>query len=104
MEGLEISQAEAGFPCLATPDGYKYMLVDTDEGDANEPFLFVSLNVSDLAAAKKFYCDGLGAKVVAGGAGTLGTPNRCGRVFEGNRIGFRLGFRLGFRRVWLHPR
>jgi hypothetical protein len=26
------------------PDGYKYMIVDTDEGDAKEPFLFVSVN------------------------------------------------------------
>ena len=77
LEGLATTQAAAGFPCVATPDGYNYMLVDTDEGDAAEPFLFVSLNVSDLQAAKSFYCDGLGAKVVAGGAGTLGTAGSC---------------------------
>jgi hypothetical protein len=77
LEGLATTQAAVGFPCVATPDGYKFMLVDTDEGDAAEPFLFVSLNVSDLEAAKTFYCDGLGAKVVPGGAGTLGTADSC---------------------------
>lgn len=44
------------------PDGYKFMMVDMDEGDQKEPFLFVSLNVENLASSLTFYEDVLGAK------------------------------------------
>lgn len=39
---------------VAAPDGYKYMLVDTGAtAPPAEPFLFVSIHVSDLAKSKK---------------------------------------------------
>ena len=39
---------------MAAPDGYKYMLVDTGAtAPPTEPFLFVSIHVSDLAKSKK---------------------------------------------------
>ena len=48
-------QADAqGRKFVAAPDGYKYMLVDTGAtAPPAEPFLFVSIHVSDLAKSKK---------------------------------------------------
>lgn len=43
---------------VAAPDGYKYLLVDTGAAAApKEPFLFVSIHVSDLAKSKKVRID-----------------------------------------------
>lgn len=39
---------------MAAPDGYKYLLVDTGAAaPPKEPFLFVSIHVSDLEKSKK---------------------------------------------------
>lgn len=42
-----------GFPLLWPQDGYKFMVVDAP-GSSTEPFLFVSINVTDLAKARLF--------------------------------------------------
>jgi len=73
--GYDVRTHENGCQVVTAPDGYEYMLVDTEEGEATEPFLFVSLNVSSLPQAREFYCQGLGAREVPGGGGTLGTPD-----------------------------
>lgn len=44
------------------PDGYKFMMVDMDEGDQKDPFLFVSLHVKNLASSLTFYDNVLDAK------------------------------------------
>jgi catechol 2,3-dioxygenase-like lactoylglutathione lyase family enzyme len=54
----------AGRKFVASPDGYKYMLVDTGATAApKEPFLFVSIHVSDLEKSKKVrgcgFCGGV---------------------------------------------
>ena len=57
LESLQADPATLGYPVstdevtgerlIEGPDGYKYMVVDTDEGDAKEPFLFVSVNLKN---------------------------------------------------------
>jgi len=60
--GYPVSTDDAtGERLVEGPDGYKYMIVDTDEGDAKEPFLFVSINVADVAKSTKYYTEVLGA-------------------------------------------
>mmetsp|Transcript_3770 Transcript_3770/g.5951 ORF Transcript_3770/g.5951 Transcript_3770/m.5951 type:complete len:291 (-) Transcript_3770:473-1345(-) len=77
-----------GNKCVTGPDGYRFMLVDTDQGDSNEPFLYVSINVSDLTKSKDFYCNVLGAKVYDEVSGVLGTPNSVAIGFadDGTKI------------------
>jgi len=44
----------AGRKFVTAPDGYKYLLVDTGaKAVPKEPFLFVSIHVSDLETSKK---------------------------------------------------
>ena len=51
----------AGREFLVSPDGYRFLLVDAPPTSGNEPFLYVSLNVSDLARSRAFYTATLGA-------------------------------------------
>lgn len=59
-KGYTEEKDEQGRPFVKTPDGYKFLLVDTDEGPSYEPFLLVSLNTSDLEKARKFYTEVMG--------------------------------------------
>jgi len=62
-DGFEHRARKAGYPVtedggqkfVTDPDGHKFMLVDTDQGQLHEPFLFVSVNVTDVAASAKHY-------------------------------------------------
>jgi catechol 2,3-dioxygenase-like lactoylglutathione lyase family enzyme len=79
----------SGNEVIVGPDGYRFMLVDTSEGDASEPFLFVSIHVADLAQALSFHTAILGAKNLSGN--TPGSPPRddaavVGFSEEGTRI------------------
>jgi len=63
--GYNISELPGGFgyKIATTPDGYKYLLVPGTTGTTEiEPFLFVSIHVSDLAASLKYYTEVLGFK------------------------------------------
>jgi hypothetical protein len=63
--GYPVSVDEAtGQKMVSGPDGYKFMIVDTNEGDVNEPFLFVSIHVEDLERTKKYYTEVLGASAM----------------------------------------
>ncbi len=63
--GYPVTVDEAtGQKMVTGPDGYKFMIVDTNEGDANEPFLFVSIHVENLERTKKYYTDVLGASML----------------------------------------
>jgi len=66
---------DAGRQFISSPDGYKYMLVDTEYGRPDEPFLFVSLHVEDLAKSKKFYIDLLDAELYDKVPGSLEATN-----------------------------
>lgn len=72
--GLTVDPIDGRMYALS-PDGYRYLLVDTAEGPSSEPFLFVSIHVSDLQKAQQFYVDVLGAAIFQGVPGSLGTPN-----------------------------
>lgn len=61
-KGFPEHKDDNGNTFLQMPDGYNVMLVDTDEGSADEPFLFVSLHTTDLNKARKFYTEILGAQ------------------------------------------
>lgn len=69
-----ITRDESGREFVASPDGYKYMLVDAG-ASTTEPFLFVSVHVANLEQAKTFYMNVLGASVRTGAPGALGTTN-----------------------------
>jgi thioredoxin/lactoylglutathione lyase len=52
-----------GYKMATAPDGYRYLLVPGTTGTTEtEPFLFVSIHVSDLAASLKYYTEVLGFK------------------------------------------
>ena len=72
----------SGREFVTSPDGYRFLLVDAPRGAGGDPFLFVSLHVSDLAAAKRFYVDTLGAAVRPAGSvpGTLGGDGAASAV------------------------
>lgn len=71
LAGVEVVE-EKGQKTVQAPDGYRYLLVDTDQGVPHEPFLFVSLHVENLARSKAFYIEVLGAQVFEGIPGSLG--------------------------------
>jgi catechol 2,3-dioxygenase-like lactoylglutathione lyase family enzyme len=57
----------AGRQMMVSPDGYSFMVVDASPlagAQPDDPFLFVSLHVSDLDAAITFYRDVLKATIV----------------------------------------
>eukprot|EP01012_Entosiphon_sulcatum_P069286 TRINITY_DN999_c0_g1_i1.p1 TRINITY_DN999_c0_g1~~TRINITY_DN999_c0_g1_i1.p1 ORF type:complete len:425 (-),score=93.63 TRINITY_DN999_c0_g1_i1:181-1455(-) len=54
------------------PDSQSYKLV---ESDREEPVLFVSINVSNLARSKHFWCTVLGMREFSNVPGALGTAN-----------------------------
>jgi glutaredoxin 3 len=56
-----VSRDAEGREYVTAPDGYRFLLVDAPLPAGGEPFLFASLNVSDLPAARKFYAEALGA-------------------------------------------
>jgi glutaredoxin len=58
---------------VVSPDGYKYLLVDTGSKEVpKEPFLFVSVHVADVEKSKKYYVDVLDANVRPSGPGGEG--------------------------------
>ncbi|EKX48404.1 hypothetical protein GUITHDRAFT_159506 [Guillardia theta CCMP2712] len=62
-----------GNKIVTGPDGYKFMVVDTSEGNKDEPFLFVSINVQNLDKALNFHTKVLGAQVFQSTPGALGS-------------------------------
>jgi glutaredoxin 3 len=78
-----VTRDAEGREFVASPDGYKYMLVDAPLAGLNgDPFLFVSLHVSDLARARAFYTQTLGAAERAPGS-TPGALGGAGSVVLG---------------------
>jgi len=66
-----------GYQIVADPDGYRYLLVPGTEGcnrEDNDPFLFVSLHVTNLDASLKYYTEALDFKVFKNVPGSLNTP------------------------------
>jgi thiol-disulfide isomerase/thioredoxin len=61
--GATLVSAEGG-PVVLSPDGYAFKLVDDSSFEGEDPFLFVSLWVTDPARSLKFWRDALGMVVV----------------------------------------
>ena len=51
----------AGREFLVSPDGFRFLILDAPPASSGEPFLYASLNVSDLAKTRAFYTATLGA-------------------------------------------
>uniref|UniRef100_A0A7S2UYR5 VOC domain-containing protein n=1 Tax=Fibrocapsa japonica TaxID=94617 RepID=A0A7S2UYR5_9STRA len=84
--GYPVTKDEAGNRLVASPDGYKYLLVDAENQPEEEPFLFASIHVADLKKAVEFHRDILGATVLEAKdvPGALGTPNSAVICFDKN--------------------
>ena len=66
---------ESGREFVSAPDGYPFLLVDAPapaDAAAGDPFLFVSVSVSDLAASVSYYTEALKAQVVPPRPGCVG--------------------------------
>ena len=75
----------SGREFLVSPDGYRFLLVDAPPTAGTEPFLYVSLHVSDLQRARAFYTATLGAQERPAGAarGPMGEPGAQSLVLGG---------------------
>jgi glutaredoxin 3 len=70
-----VSRDADGREFVTAPDGYRFLLVDAPLPPGGEPFQFVSIATSDLAAARAYYLGALGAAERLAGSvrGALGT-------------------------------
>jgi glutaredoxin/predicted enzyme related to lactoylglutathione lyase len=74
-EEVVVEKGEGGVErrFVVSPDGYKYLLVNTGNKQVpSEPFLFVSVHVSDVEKSKKYYVDVLDANIRPPGPGAEG--------------------------------
>jgi len=72
--GFDVTTVPGGYQVATTPDGYKYLLVPGTSGcNPYDPFLFVSLHVTNLAASVKYYTEVLGFKIFKNVPGALNT-------------------------------
>uniref|UniRef100_A0A6B2L5W2 Uncharacterized protein n=1 Tax=Arcella intermedia TaxID=1963864 RepID=A0A6B2L5W2_9EUKA len=82
--GADISPTlPGGYQVVSAPDGYRFLLVPGTEGcNGSDPFLFVSLHVTDLKKSLQYYTQVLGFKVFNNVLGALGTSNSAVIGFE----------------------
>jgi len=78
IHGLNVEQSEEGTLLTMPHDGYKFLIVDTPDVPEyqhnQDPFLHVSLNVSNLRGSVEYYRDALGFTVFKDNSGDHSNP------------------------------
>jgi len=86
--GFDVSPVlPGGYQTVTSPDGHRYLLVPGTTGcNPEDPFLFISLHVTNLSASLLYYTEVLGFTMFNNVPGALNTPKSVVIGFEENSV------------------